>query len=144
MSVSPQERAFVEQARVGHLATTDDVGQPHVVPFCFAFANEQIVSAIDEKPQNTSPLQLRRVRNVQENPAVSVIVDRYVEDWDRLGWVRIDGRCEVCNPNETTHDGAIAALLEKYDQYEDHRLEERPLLAIEPRSVSSWGTLSWD
>lgn len=144
MAFAPRERAFVAAARVGRLATADADGRPHAVPICFALDGDRLVSALDEKPKEVDPRALRRVRNVEANPSVSVIVDRYTEDWDRLGWVRVDGRCALRGPNEEGHDRAIAALREKYDQYGDQRLEERPLLAIDPGTVASWGTLSWD
>ncbi len=51
--------------------------------------------AIDEKPKRESGRPLKRVRNIVENPAVAVVVDRYDEDWMRLGWVMLRGRAEI-------------------------------------------------
>lgn len=143
MAFSPRERAFVEDARVGRLASADADGRPHAVPICFALIEGLLVSPLDEKPKEVGPKSLRRVQNVAMNPMVSVIVDRYTEDWDRLGWVRIDGRCTVREADDSNHGRVIAALRAKYDQYETQRLEDRPYLAIEPETVTSWGTLAW-
>lgn len=142
MSFAPAERAFVTSARVGHLATADDAGRPHVVPLCFALIGDRLVSALDEKPKSVGPGSLTRVRNIQANPAVSVIVDRYAEDWDRLAWVRIDGTAAVTSPDNPDHEDFVGALRSKYAQYEDHRLAARPILAIDVETVSSWGAVS--
>ena len=34
---------------------------------------------------------MKRLRNIAENPAVALVVDRYDEDWARLGWVMLRG-----------------------------------------------------
>lgn len=141
MSLSEAEREFVETARVGHLATASANGTPHIVPVCFAGVEASYVSPLDTKPKRVEAMELRRVRNVQENPSGALLVDHYEEDWDALGWVRVDGTCHIESPASTLHDGAIEALRAKYHQYEDHPLEERPVLVIEPTQVRSWGDL---
>jgi hypothetical protein len=52
-------------------------------------AHDVIYSVVDAKRMRTTAL--RRLVNVSENPRVSVLADRYEEDWDRLWWVRADG-----------------------------------------------------
>src|ERR671935_2729089 len=86
-------RNRVAAARVARLATVDARGRPHLVPFCFVLDGEELLSAVDAKPKATQ--RLRRLENVRANPAVSVLVDHYEEDWSRLWWVRVDGRAEV-------------------------------------------------
>ena len=140
--MSPEERAFVTDARVGRLATVDDHGQPHAIPICFALVDKTLISPLDEKAQTVGPRALRRVQNIGTNPHVAVIVDRYDEDWSRLGWVQIRGRATLLETDTTAHSTAVDTLREKYDQYADHALEERPAIQIEPGSVSSWGDLS--
>lgn len=141
-----REREYVERARVARLATADGEGRPHVVPVCFALvegvdAVDRIVTAIDEKPKRTDAADVRRVRDVSENPRVAFLVDRYVEDWSRLGWVQVRGTATVVDPDEAGHADDVAALRRKYDQYASHALAERPLIRIEPGSVVSWGRL---
>lgn len=142
MPFEPAERSFLERARVGRLASADGDGRPHLVPVCYAFVGDEIVSAIDVKPKRVGPRQLRRVRNVRSNPQVALIVDRYTDDWDDLGWVRVDGRARIFDPGTAFHDAAVSALREKYEQYADHPLETRPGLAIDPERVTSWGTIA--
>lgn len=136
-----QEREYVEDARVARLATADAEGRPHVVPVCFAFVGDHIVTPIDEKPQDVSPDALRRSRDIRENPRVAVIFDHYTEDWSRLGWVQVRGRATICPPGEQPHQEGIEALRAKYSQYVDHDLEARPLIEVAPGTVRSWGRL---
>lgn len=136
-----QERAYLEAARVGRLATADSEGNPHAVPVCFAFTDDHIVSPIDEKPQRVGPEALRRVQDIRENPRVTLVVDHYTEDWSRLGWVQVRGRATLCEPSADPHPVGVQALEETYDQYESHALEDRPLIRIDPGSVRSWGRL---
>src|SRR5579883_3174839 len=82
---------LLRRSRVGHLATADARGRPHVVPVCFAFDGRRIVTALDEKPKRVGPRRLRRVRNIRVNPHVAFIVDRYDEDWRRLRFVLVLG-----------------------------------------------------
>jgi PPOX class probable F420-dependent enzyme len=137
--------AVLESARVGRLATVDAEGRPHVVPICFALvdaeAGPMLVTPIDEKSKSADPESLRRVRNVRANPRVAVVVDHYTEEWDRLGWLQLRGTARVLVPSADGHAAAIEGLRARYDQYADHALEERPVIAIEPGSARSWGDL---
>jgi PPOX class probable F420-dependent enzyme len=136
-----RERRYLETARVGRLATADADGRPHAVPVCFAFAGDALVTPIDEKPKSVSPTELRRSRDVAVNPRVALVVDHYVEDWSRLGWVQVRGTATHLDPGEPGHSTGVRSLREKYDQYTDHALEERPAIRIAPGSVRSWGVL---
>jgi PPOX class probable F420-dependent enzyme len=133
--------AFVEQRRVGHLATADQAGRPAVVPVVYAAlvadGDPVIAIAIDEKPKG-EPARLRRVRNIRERPEVALIVDDYTEDWQRLAWVLVRGAASVIEPGETGHVEAVAALRAKYSQYAAMRLEALPVILIRGLSMRSW------
>ncbi|MEF8815024.1 MAG: TIGR03668 family PPOX class F420-dependent oxidoreductase [Halovenus sp.] len=135
------ERQYLERARLGRLATADAEARPRVVPVCFALADGDIVTPIDEKPQRVSPNELRRSRDINENPRVALVVDHYTENWDRLGWVQVRGTATHFSPGDEPHTLGASALEQKYDQYADHDLENRPLIRISPGSVQSWGHL---
>lgn len=141
MDLSATERRYLETARVGRLATADAGGRPHVVPVCFALDGGRIVTPIDEKPKDAPPESLRRVRDIEANPAVSLVADHWSEDWDRLGWVQVRGRAALADPDTSGHAPAVAALRSKYDQYADHDLEARPVIRIDPGHAVSWGRL---
>jgi PPOX class probable F420-dependent enzyme len=70
------QRRFLERARVAHLATANRHGVPHLIPVCFGVAGLSLYITVDEKPKRTD-LPLKRIRNIQENPAVAVTVDRW-------------------------------------------------------------------
>jgi PPOX class probable F420-dependent enzyme len=137
----PDERRYLEAAPLGRLATADSACRPHVVPVCFALVDDDVVTPIDEKPKRVAPTDLRRVRDVEENPRVALVADHYAPDWAELGWVQVRGTAEVVDPGASPHERAVRALRSKYDQYADHALAERPLLRITPGSVRSWGHL---
>src|ERR1043166_9867538 len=86
LQLTRAEKTFIRAARVAHLATADAAGQPLVVPICFAFDGKLFFSPIDEKPKRTAPNKLKRLRNIAANPKVSLVIDRYDEDWLRLGY----------------------------------------------------------
>jgi PPOX class probable F420-dependent enzyme len=136
-----QEREYIETARIGRLATADSEGRPHVVPICFALADDHIVTPIDEKPQRVAPESLRRSRDISENPRAAVIIDHYSDDWSQLGWVQVRGTAAHCPPSDASHSAGVTALEQKYEQYAGHDLEARPLIRIDPGSVRSWGQL---
>lgn len=128
---------LLRRARVGHLATADRTGTPHVIPVCFAFDGSRVYSAIDRKPKRASPRRLRRVRNINANPRVALIVDEYDEDWRRLRYVLVRGTARVLERG-AEHTRAISLLRRKYPQYRLMRLEDRPVLRITPRRLVAW------
>jgi PPOX class probable F420-dependent enzyme len=108
--VSDVERRFLAHQRIAHLATADRRAVPHVVPVCFAIRECTLYITIDEKPKRRPGTALKRLRNIAENPAVAVVVDRYDEDWARLGWVMLRGHAEILNEG-TEHRDAQALLV---------------------------------
>jgi PPOX class probable F420-dependent enzyme len=139
--VDEQARLFVSRQRVAHLATADGRGTPHVVPVCFALVGDTLYIAIDEKPKKGDPLRLRRLRNIAENPRVSMVADVYDDlDWSRLGFVLLKGTARVLTQGDE-HARAILALREKYAQYRHMALEERPIIGVDIQSSTTWGKL---
>ena len=132
------ERRFLADRRVGHLATADRLGNPHVVPVCFAVSGATLYVTVDEKPKREA--RLKRIRNIAENPAVAVVVDRYDEDWTRLGWVMLRGAAEIL-PSGKEHDEAQAALRRRYPQLAAMRISGLAVIAVRIQRVSSWGEL---
>jgi PPOX class probable F420-dependent enzyme len=137
--LSARARDFLAARRVGHLATADQAGAPHVVPVCYAVEAMTLYITIDEKPKGRVPL--KRLRNIAENPAVAVVVDRYDEDWSRLGWVMLRGRAEIL-ADGAEHDAAQALLRARYPQLGAMTIDDRPVIALRIATVASWGDLS--
>jgi PPOX class probable F420-dependent enzyme len=137
--LSEPELRFLASRRVGHLATADARGAPHVVPVCFGVADNALYITIDEKPKG-NPKALKRLRNIIENPVAAVVVDRYDEDWRRLGWVMLRGPAEILTEG-AEHGGAQALLRSRYHQYSAMQIAELPVIAIRIERVTSWGKL---
>ena len=130
------ERAFLEGQRVAHLATADAAGIPTVGPVCFALADGSLYVTIDRKPKSGRPL--KRLRNIAENPHVTLTADRYDdEDWSRLRWVMVRGRAEILESG-AEHDDAQARLRAKYRQYRAMDLAPLPVIAVRIERVTSW------
>jgi PPOX class probable F420-dependent enzyme len=139
--LSERERRFLSQQRVAHLATADRRAVPHVVPVCFAVSAETLYITIDEKPKRRPATALKRLKNIAENPAVAVIVDRYDEDWARLGWVMLRGRAEILREGQE-HQDAQALLRSRYPQLAAMRIATYPVIAVRIERTRSWGDLS--
>jgi PPOX class probable F420-dependent enzyme len=135
------QRRFLDHGRVGHLATADRSGAPHVVPVCYAIGDGVVYIAIDEKPKNRAK-PLKRERNILENPQAALVVDRYDEDWTRLGWVMLRGRAGLVDPGDAEHAAAIALCRARYPQLRAMRLEALPVIALTIERAASWGDLS--
>jgi PPOX class probable F420-dependent enzyme len=138
--LSERERHFLSRRMVGHLATADRHGAPHVVPVCFAIEDDALYITIDEKPKHAG-VPLKRLRNIAENPAVAVVVDRYDDDWTRLGWVMLHGRAEIL-AGGIEHDEAQALLRARYPQLAAMRIAGLAVIAIRLERATSWGDLS--
>jgi PPOX class probable F420-dependent enzyme len=132
-------REFCERSRVGHLATADGRGVPHLVPVCYAVLGDSLYISIDEKPKRVD-MPLKRLRNIGENPKVAVTVDRWDENWSRLAWVMLRGRAEILTAGEE-HDRAQARLRERYPQYRTMDLAPLPVIALRIARVTAWGDL---
>ncbi len=139
--LSPEQTAFLVRQRVARLATADAGGRPHAVPVCFAYRPGTIYIALDEKPKDVPPDRLKRVRNILENPSVTLVADRYAEDWSHLAFVMVRGRAELLEPGAEEHEAAVRLLRGKYHQYEQMKIEETPTIAVRAEGVASWGAL---
>ncbi len=127
-----RERAAGE--RSAHLATVRPDGRPDLVPIVFAFSGSGLVFAVDHKPKSTQRLQ--RLVNIDHQPAVAVLFDRYDEDWEQLWWVRLRGAAEeVAEPHDRS--AALDALQAKYAQYKGRR-PEGAVVRIRPTSWTGW------
>jgi PPOX class probable F420-dependent enzyme len=140
MDVIPAPVAgFIAEGRVGRLGTADASGQPLVVPICYAFDGESLFSAIDAKPKARPPLGLKRLQNIRENAKVSVVIDRYDEDWTKLRYVIIQGRAEILTDGGAFSRG-VDLLLAKYPQYRAMGLNREAGLMIQVKAarVTQW------
>ncbi len=116
---------------MARLATVRPDGGPHLVPIAFAVDRDTVVSVVDAKPKRSAALQ--RLANVRHERRVSLLVDRYEDDWRRLWWVRADGVAEVV-ASGPDHARAVDLLSAKYARYR----RERPTGPVLRVGVLTW------
>lgn len=121
-------------AVVGHLATADRAAVPHVVAAVFALDGDRLYTAVDAKPKRSA--NLRRIRNLRENPAAAFLVDVYDDDWSRLWWVRADGTARIIEDPEGMR-GPVDLLAAKYPPYRASR-PDGPVIALTITRVTGW------
>ena len=122
--------ALVRAARRAVLATVDDRGNPHAVPVSFAVRGDDLVTAVDQKPK--SGRELARLANVRQRPAATLLLDRWDEDWTRLGWVMVRGDARIEPPGSAT-----AELVQRYPQYRRDP-PSGEVIALRPRRILWW------
>jgi PPOX class probable F420-dependent enzyme len=130
---------FVTAGRVARLGTVDAQGQPLVVPVCYAFDGRAWYSAIDGKLKRGTGRPLRRIRNITENPRVSVLVDHYEEDWRRLRYVLLQGTATTLSGGPE-YARAVDLLRAKYPQYATIAIgcPGQVVIRVTPESIVEW------
>ncbi len=140
-------RALLVTERRATLTTIATDGRPRPVPCCFAIGVQDgvlvIDTPIDAKPKaSAEPMRLARVRDIRRDPRVTLLVDRWDEDWSRLAWVRVEGSARLllpwAAPDVAAHGSAVTALRGRYPQYREHRLETLPIIRLVPERVTGW------
>jgi PPOX class probable F420-dependent enzyme len=140
LSVPPAAEEFIERARVARLATIDSESKPHLVPVVFVFDGNYFFIPIDEKRKTAKPEKLKRIKNIQDNPNVALLIDEYSEDWTRLAFVMIQGKATIITTKTQGNiqlQEAYKKLTTKYHQYQKIGLSEICII-IKPEKVASW------
>jgi PPOX class probable F420-dependent enzyme len=136
------DRRMLAAARTATLATIDPSGRPRLVPCCFVVDGDTVWTPIDDKPKTTDDARsLARVRDILARPAVSLLVDRWSEDWTQLGWVRLNGLAGFVESGRVPAE-VVAELRTKYPQYRTHDLGARPAIRVTVEDVSRWSATS--
>jgi PPOX class probable F420-dependent enzyme len=140
--------AFIEGRRTATLATLSATGWPRLVPVCFVLADPSqsatravLYSPLDEKPKRSADVRaLARVRDIIERPRVTMLFDRWDEDWSHLAWLRAYGTASIIEPHEdpSTHARVVQALRAKYPQYRAQRIDALPLISVVIDEFVSW------
>ncbi len=130
----PDARVLFAGARTATLGSTGADGRPHLVPCVFAVDGDQVYSAVDGKPKTTR--QLRRLANIAARPGVTLLADRYDEDWTRLWWVRADGDAVIL-ADPAAMAGPLRLLAARYTQYADDP-PPGPVIAVTVSRWSGW------
>jgi PPOX class probable F420-dependent enzyme len=138
--ITPDIEGFIQRVRVARLATIDSEFKPHLVPVVFVFDGNHFFIPVDEKRKKTKPEKLRRIKNIQVNPNVALLIDEYSEDWSRLAFVMIQGTASVVKSRPQADiqlKQALKELTTKYTQYQKIGTGEMCII-IKPEKVASW------
>jgi pyridoxamine 5'-phosphate oxidase family protein len=112
------ELRFLSEAGLGHLATVDASGLPHLVPLGWSY--NPALDTIDIGGRAFD--QTRKFRNVQNDPKVAFVVDDVLPPW-RPRCVMVRGRAEALTAATDAHGKQIG-----------------PIIRVHPVEVISWGT----
>jgi PPOX class probable F420-dependent enzyme len=147
LRLNAEQLELLGSARRAVLATIAADGRPRLVPCAYAIAEPAggglfVYSALDDKPKSVAdPRDLARVRDITARPRVSLLVDRWDEDWSRLAWLRLEGMASLLEPTDRTaaeHPNAVGLLRARYPQYAAHNLEARPIIRVSVEHVTGW------
>lgn len=140
--------AFIEGRRTATLATLSGTGQPRLVPICFVLAEPDaedtrtvLYSPLDEKPKRSDDVRcLARVRDIVERPRVTILFERWDEDWSHLAWLRARGTASIVEPYEDAeaHRVVVRAMRTKYPPYRAHAIDTSPMIRVVIDEVISW------
>ncbi len=125
---------LLHNSRSATLGTVDERSRPHLVPIVFAYHDGRLYTAVDRKPKST--YRLKRLRNIEANSNVSVLVDHYDDDWTRLWWIRIDGTAQVIESGPR-FDRGLALLAAKYELYAAQP-PPGPVIEVQIEKMRAW------
>ena len=133
MKLKKSVAELIQWERVCRVATTGRRGMPHLVPVCHVLHGGKIYFASGDDG--------RKVKNLKENPRITVTVDCYSDAWAGLKGVMVQGRARLIERGPRFRK--IRALLyKKYPQYpREAAIGESDSVVIEvaPARVFSWG-----
>lgn len=140
--ISEPVQRFINNHVVARLATADVAGQPHVIPFCYAFDGAHVYFVVDQKPKRQTGKPLKRIRNMLENPQAAIVIDDYADDWTQLAYVLITGTTALVD-DEAEYARMLARLRERYPQYRamDLTFANNAMVRISPTKVHAWGKI---
>lgn len=139
-AISQYARSIIDRARVARLATVDSQNRPHIVPVVFAFDSIYYYIPLDKKTKKNKPEKLKRVRNIQQNPNVALLIDEYDEDWKNLSFVMISGEASLIDDKGLYKEllkKAQRLLCQKYLQYQMIGIGNSCIM-ISPEKIVSW------
>ena len=136
-------KAIIDKATVARLATVDSECKPHLIPVVFVFDNDCYFIPIDEKAKRSKPENLKRIKNIQQNPNVALLIDEYNEDWTKLYFIMIQGKASIIGGKELEQnelkllEKAHKLLSDKYLQYQEIGIGDYVIMIV-PEKVITW------
>ena len=85
---------------------------------------------------------LARVKDILVLPDVTLLVDRWDEDWSRLAWLRLIGTAELLEPEPreaAEHQLAVGgSFVSATRSTPDHALESLPVICVRIERAVGW------
>jgi PPOX class probable F420-dependent enzyme len=104
------------------------------MPVCFTWAGEVIWIAVDVRKRSAA--QILRQRGADGESKISFMVDRWDEDWSKLGWLQARGWATILD-NGAESERAMEALSSKYTQYGKRRTQPS-IVRLEVEEWRGW------
>ena len=138
LKLNQKTKALIKGAKVARLATVDQKLHPYVVPVVFVFHENSFFIPLDEKVKTVNPRKLKRVKNIEKNPNVTLLIDKYQNDWKKLFFLMIHGKATVIDgKNNKLMDKIHKLLISKYPQYKKIGIGNS-CITIYPTKVTFW------
>jgi len=124
---------LVSAERVCRVATAGREGRTHLVPVVHVLVGDKLYFGSGD--------DARKVKNLRENPNVTVTVDLYSEDWAQLRGVMVQGTARLIERGPRFKQ-ARGRLYAKYPQYSKEAAlapSDSVIIEVTPTHVFSWG-----
>ena len=129
---------LIKGTKVARLATVDQKSHPYVVPVVFVFHENSFFIPLDEKVKTINARKLKRVKNIEKNANVTLLIDKYQNDWKKLFFLMIHGKATVIDEkNSKLMDKIHKLLISKYPQYKKIGVGNS-CITIHPTKVTFW------
>ena len=135
-------RRIIDKARVARLGTVDSECKPHLIPVVFVIDNDCYFIPIDQKTKRSKPEKLKRVKNIQQNPNVALLIDEYNEDWTKLHFIMIQGKASIIGGKELEQNEQVLLekahklLSAKYVQYQEIGIGEYVIMIVSQKVIT--------
>jgi len=138
LKLNQKTMTLIKGAKVARLATVDQKSHPYVVPVVFVFHENSFFIPLDEKVKTVNARKLKRVKNIEKNPNVTLLIDKYQNDWSKLFFLMVHGRAIITDgKNSKLMDKVHKLLILKYPQYKKIGVGNS-CIKINPTKVTYW------
>ena len=138
LKLNQKTMTMIKGAKVARLATVDQKSHPYVVPVVFVFHENSFFIPLDDKVKTVNARKLKRVKNIEKNPNVTLLIDKYQNDWKKLFFLMIHGKATVIDEkNSKLMDKIHKLLISKYPQYKKIGVGNS-CITIQPKKVTFW------
>jgi len=138
LKLNQKTKTLIKRTKVARLATVDQKSHPYVVPVVFVFHENSFFIPLDKKTKNVNPKNLKRVKNIEKNPNVTLLIDEYQNNWKKLFFLMIHGRAKIIDgKNSKIIDKVHKLLISKYPQYKKIGVGDF-CIKISPQRMNYW------